>query len=286
MPFETLPPISTFPSALTVRRRSANSYLGRKDTWILPKVDDRYSFGAMPFVAPAALNHEDSAPNTIHILIMMVAAAIALYRALSSRERSQQFAPRASYLLAAALSMLVFFVLLRWQPWIVRLQLGGFMILIPLVALPLSMMRPKFLLVGIAVVSIQSFVVAFHNRSRPIFGDWSVATASAEDVLFANRRDLKADYLRLADQLAQARPKRVGLIIDEDSWEFPIWYLLRQRLSDQDMPTIVHEIDENSADRAAEFLVYIDTTATPSVAAKTMRIAGFDKIRLYASDRK
>ena len=62
------------------------------------------------------------------------------------------------------------------------------MILIPLVALPLSMMRPKFLLVGIAVVSIQSFVVAFHNRSRPIFGDWSVATASAEDVLFANRR--------------------------------------------------------------------------------------------------
>jgi hypothetical protein len=92
---------------------------------------------------------------------------------------------------------------------------------------------------------------------------------------------VKADYLRLADQLAQARPKRVALITAGNSWEFPIWYLLQQRISDQDMPVIVSAVDENTADPASEFIVYIDATATASVAEKMTRVVGFDKIQLY-----
>ena len=73
-------------------------------------------------------------------------------------------------------------------------------------------------------------------------------------VLFANQPGLKADYLRLAGQLAQARPKRVGLLIGEDSWELPIRYLLRQKLPDQERPVIVHETDENISDLAPNSL--------------------------------
>ena len=62
--------------------------------------------------------------------------------------------------------------------------------------------------------------------------------------LFANQPGLKVDYLRLADQLAQARPKHVGLLIGEDTWEFPIRYLPRQKLPDEERPVIVHETDE------------------------------------------
>ena len=36
-------------------------------------------------------------------------------------------------------------------------------------------------------------------------------------LFFANQPGMKADYLRLADQLAQARPNRVGLLIGEDT---------------------------------------------------------------------
>jgi hypothetical protein len=243
--------------------------------------DDRYTFSSERFVLPYPL-HEDFGSNTIHTLIIMGAAAIALYLALSSRKGSRQFASLSSYLLATVLSMSAFFILIRWQPWIVRLQLGGFMILIPPVALLLSkIMSPKFLVFLLAVLSIQSYEFAFKNLSRPIFGNWSVATASAEDVLFANQAGLKADYLRLVDQLAQARPKRVGLFIGGDSWEFPIWYMLRQKLPDQEMPAIVHETDENTSDPAAEFLIVIDRTAPTSVVEKMTPIAGFDKIHLY-----
>jgi hypothetical protein len=177
---------------------------------------------------------------------------------------------------------LAFFALIRWQPWIVRLQLGGFMILIPFAALSLAkIMSPKPLVFLLAVISIQSCVFVFRNNSRLLIGYQSVATAAAEDILFVKQPGLKADYLHLADELALARPKRVGLIIGGDSWEFPIWYLMRQRLSYKDMPVIVHEAEENAIDSAAEFLVYIDRTVPASVVEKMTPVAGFDKIHLY-----
>jgi hypothetical protein len=50
-------------------------------------------------------------------------------------------------------------------------------------------------------------------------------------------------------------------------------------LNDQDMPAVVHDTNENTVDPAAEFLVYIDRTA--SGAETTTSVAGFDKIHHY-----
>lgn len=108
-------------------------------------------------------------------------------------------------------------------------------------------------------------------------------TASAVDILFANATHSKKDYVHLADLLVQSRPKRIGLVMSGDSVEFPIWYLLRERLSDREMPTIVNEIGENEIDRAAEFVVYIDGTARVLVADNMTRIEGFDQIKVYRS---
>jgi len=91
------------------------------------------------------------------------------------------------------------------------------------------------------------------------------------------------DYVHLAGLLVQSRPKRVSLVTGEGSFEFPIWYLLRERLSDREMPTIVHEVEEDEIDRPTEFVVYINTTAPVAVADKMERIAGFDKIQVYRS---
>lgn len=85
----------------------------------------------------------------------------------------------------------------------------------------------------------------------------------------------------LADLLVQSRPKRVGLVMGGDSVEYPIWYLLRERLSDREMPTIVDETGNNEIDRAAEFVVYIDTTAPGFVAGKMRRIGRFSRIQVY-----
>jgi hypothetical protein len=70
-----------------------------------------------------------------------------------------------------------------------------------------------------------------------------------------------------------------------DSWEFPIWYLLREKLSEQEMPIIVHETEENNIDLAANFVVYIDTTAPALIMKNLVRIEGFDKIQVYQNTR-
>jgi len=236
--------------------------------------------------------HEDIGSNTAHTLIIMGAALILLFLALSSRKRWHQSGPLRTYLVATIMSMLAFFVLLRWQPWIVRLELGGFMIIIPPVALILSELSLMVLIFAIAALSLQSSIFVFINASRPLFGPRSVVTASAVDILFANKQDLKDDYVHLVGLVVQSRPKRVGLVIGGDglviggdSWEFPIWYLLREKLSEQEMPIIVHETAETNIDLAADFIVYIGTTAPILVADKMTRIAGFDKIQVYRSSQ-
>ena len=244
--------------------------------------DDRYTFESQRFVFQDPV-HEDIGSNAIHTLIIMVTAAIALCLALSSRKSepaicvSLQLSARDWAVHVGILHIIKMAALDRtigtWRLHDSHSARGP--------AAALKIMPPKFLVFILAVLSIQSYEFAFRNKSRPIFGNWSVATASAEDVLFANRPGLKADYLRLAGQLAQARAKRVGLFIGGDSWEFPIWYLLRRKLPDQEIPAIVHETNENTIDPAAEFLVYIDRTASASVVEKMTPVAGFDQIHLY-----
>lgn len=85
----------------------------------------------------------------------MGAATILLFLALSSRKWRHHSGPLRAYLLATLMSMLAFFILLRWQPWIVILELGGFMIIIPPVALLMSELPLMFGLLAIAVLSLQ-----------------------------------------------------------------------------------------------------------------------------------
>jgi hypothetical protein len=275
-----------FPKSASIRNDIVRFvYWTRKRLGISQAQDDaNYTFLSERFGLYYPV-HEDSGSNTAHTLIVMSAATVLLFLALSSRKWWHQSGPLRTYLLATLISMLAFFILLRWQPWIVRLELGGFMIIIPPVALLLSELSLLFLIFGIAALSLQSSVFIFNNASRPLFGHRSVVTASAVDVLFDNRPDFKDDYVHLGNLLVRSRPKRVGLVTGGASWEFPIWYLLREKLSEQEMPIIVHETQGINIDLAADFVVYLDTTA-PDLAIKSLvRIGGFDKIQVYQNTR-
>jgi hypothetical protein len=245
--------------------------------------DANYTFSSTRFLLLDP-GHEDGGSNTAHTLIAMGAVTVAFFLALSSRKWRPQAGALPTYLVAILISMLLFSILLRWQPWIVRLELGEFMIIIPPVALFLSELSPRLLIFGIALLGVQSSTFVFNNKSRPFFGRRSIVTASAVDILFANRPELKADYLRLTDLLVRSQPRRVGLVIGENSWEFPIWYLLRRKLSAVEMPLLVHEREEANIDHPGEFVVYIDTTSA-LVQKHLVPIGGFDKIQVYHNTR-
>jgi hypothetical protein len=241
--------------------------------------DANYTFNSTRFLLLDP-GHEDGGANTAHTLIAMGAVTIAFFLALSSRKWRPRAGPLRTYLLATLISMLAFFVLLRWNPWIVRYEICWFMIIIPPLALFVSELPPRLLILLIMLLGLQSSTFVFNNKSRPFFGRRSIVTASPVDIIFTNRPELKADYLRLTDLLVQSQARRVGLVVGEDSWEFPIWYLLRKQLSEGEMPLIVHERGKTSIDPPAEFVVYIDTRAA-LVSKNLVPIGGFDKIQVY-----
>jgi hypothetical protein len=125
-----------------------------------------YTYHYTQFALSYPVN-EEVGSNTAHTLIVMSAATIVFFLALSSRKWRLKSGPLQTYLLATLISMIAFFVLLRWQPWIVRLELGGFMVIIPPVALLLSELSPMFLIFGIALLSLQSSLfVLISNRDH------------------------------------------------------------------------------------------------------------------------
>jgi hypothetical protein len=133
------------------------------------------------------------------------------------------------------------------------------------------------------ILGFQGLPAMFQDKSRPIIGARSIISASSNDVLFANRPDLEAGYVRLADELAELRPKQVGLIMGFDSWEFPLWYLLRQRLQDSDMPVIVHEMNDQAIDPESDVVVYLepDNNASRATPDGMIEVPGFGPLRLF-----
>jgi hypothetical protein len=91
---------------------------------------------------------------------------------------------------------------------------------------------------------------------------------------------LKDGYVRLVDKIAELHPRQVGLVIGADSPEFPLWYLLRQRLNGSDMPVVIHEKNEEEIHPESDVVLYLRRTParTPD---GMVEIPGFDPLRLY-----
>jgi hypothetical protein len=242
--------------------------------------DERYSFYGLPFsLESVSLSpHEAFAPNTAHAIVLLLSMVGFPVTAVASRRWRKRLRPLARYSLAAGISILAFCMLLKWQPWITRLQLGEFALLIPPAAVAISYIRfaPCALML---VLGFQAAPAAFNNKTRPIVG-----ASSPVDVLFTANMNLKAGYVRLAHKIVELHPRQVGLVISGDSWEFPLWYLLRQFLHDSDMPVIFHETNEGEIHPESDLVIYLDR-----VPARTpdgmVEIPGFNPLRLYQRKR-
>ena len=251
--------------------------------------DERYSYqGSLPFSLPTnalVVPHETDAPNTAHVTVLLLSIIGFSVLALVSAKWRGKHCSLARYGLAAGITVLAFCTLIKWQPWTTRLQLGAFALVIPPAAVLISNLAviPSSLML---LLGLQAVPAMFLNRSRPIIElpRGSIISASPNNVLFANWPHLEPGYVRLADKIAELRPKQVGLIIGNDSWEFPLWYLLRQRLRASDMPVIIHEMNEHAIDPHSDVVVYIYNdldTARHADPDGMVEVPGFYPLRLY-----
>jgi hypothetical protein len=190
--------------------------------------------------------HESTAQNPVHlILFIWCLSGIGIrYHATANRHR---------WRLLAALAL--FCLLLSWNYWTLRYQIPLFVLTAPLIGIALEKScREKIRTFFCILLVLYCIPVLLGNWSRPLlppaFGTnpYSVWTQPREKLYFTERpeRFFYDRYVAAADILAKEHAESIGLVIGEDSWEYPLWILLRARLPR--MPQIRHIVPPETAE--------------------------------------
>jgi hypothetical protein len=191
------------------------------------------TFPGTTFSVTTYQNNEDIAANPVQ-LILGAAAVIAVLLSGASAF------PRRRYALCIMGATLLFLIVLRWQPWITRLQLPIFALAMPLTAFFALERQSRRARLGAAAamtgMAILLIVVAspglWSNYGRPLFPPggfaYSIWASTGDEILFRTRPDLYTAYQSAAVYVAQHGDSQIGLLMHGNDWEYPFWRLLRR----------------------------------------------------------
>jgi hypothetical protein len=177
---------------------------------------DEQLYNTMPF-------HEDHAGNPLHLLyIITCILTYSIYKKCRDRESS-------IYFLCLLSGFLLFCVILKWQPWVSRLQLPLFMLACPFITIVFTRtFRTSiiFFIIGLTLVAALPYLLI--NESRPLLGQKNIFNTSRVNLYFSNRPAIMGSYKNTVDYISDRNLTQIGLICSEDSWEYPLWVLLKR----------------------------------------------------------
>jgi hypothetical protein len=194
------------------------------------------------------LLHEDLAPNAAHALIIIGAFLVLIADSIRGRVAS----PAKIYWAAWFAGFVVFCALMRWQIWILRFQVQGFVLAAPAVAMvwPAFQRRMAGRLAFAALVAIMLYNGLFallFNATRPLLSSRLLLylpqyrqheqliiravppylTQTPMQQLFANQDHLREPYEGAADVVMAKKATRIGLAVAD--FEYPFWRIFRDR---------------------------------------------------------
>ncbi len=170
--------------------------------------------------------HEDLAGNLVHTLLMIV---VALFCLLSTEVRRNR--TTICYLFSCGTAFLLFCLFLRWQPWASRLHLPVFVLcsaLFGLVSVKILSQKGQFII--IAFLFVMALPWLFLNTSRPLLGPRNIFQVARAEQYLSNRPKTYSAYRRVASVAGQLRCSQIGLIMNGDSGEYPLWIYLEEEL--------------------------------------------------------
>lgn len=184
--------------------------------------DPRTTWAATAFGIPRwPSRHEDDAGNPLHLLL----GALALLLLARGGHLRGRVLVHALCVLAAAL---LFCAVLKWQPWHARLHIPLFLASAPLVGIAAqSFVRRRARVIAIGILLLSAAPYLLLNQARPLLGPQSVFVEPRERQYFTNRREAYPSYAAAAARLRDLRPRVIGLALGGDSYEYPLWALLK-----------------------------------------------------------
>jgi 4-amino-4-deoxy-L-arabinose transferase-like glycosyltransferase len=179
----------------------------------------------------SAWNHEDHAGNLHHLILVPISIILLIF---------QRSIRRNSLLVSYTITVLCTYALLPivigHAPgfWGVRYQLPFFLLWAPIFGVVISALDRNWLTIGAAgLLLTASLPWVLLNNTRPIIGlpPWptkieSIFTADQDEILLATNPGLRDDFTLTANTIREADCKNVGLVIEADFLEYPLWWLL------------------------------------------------------------
>jgi hypothetical protein len=197
----------------------AHSFTGRSLN------DQETTFIYSPFELQAGFIHGDSdANNPYHLFLIFITFACLI---AANRRPDPKLLLYGGIIVA---SFILFCFYLRWQPWHSRFHLAFFVLFSPLVAIVLVSALPRWIPFAISFGLIYlAFMCLAYNGTRPINMERNFTQLPREQQYFMEHEALYTPYIATAEDIITSGCKEVGLNLQFDEWEYPIWMLLRNR---------------------------------------------------------
>ena len=213
-----------FPMVNTAFERA----IERGHAWLGMDVNDPRStrlYSLSRFDVVGTSTDPDRTGNPLHLALALAAVA-----AIAERGERRWSTRLVRYVLALVLAVILFGLLLKWQPWHSRLHLPLFVLAAPLVGVASDRFGRRSLAVAAVLLTVFALRPLTMNRLAPLVGPHTVRNTSRIHQTFQSfgnqpsQREL--DYVGAAEFLRSRKCADVGVLLGWDDWEHPLWVLL------------------------------------------------------------
>ena len=215
--------------------------------------DDRVFWrGTTPLRLPGNWFHQDTAPNPIHSILLL----LALPCVVALRRRMSRDAIAFAALLAT--SWVAFALCIRWQPWITRIQTPLLMEGMVLCGVLFGSFRgrvageARVVLCALACIAALPWAWCSEIRSLlpcPWQNPCNLRVSAREELYFPMFRGHHKFLRRAAEEIVGRGARSVGVTGGEDNLEYPLFPMLRHRAGKR-MPDVfpVEDADRGTVD--------------------------------------
>jgi len=206
-----------------------------------PDGDDVFWPGTSPLRLPGGWFHQDTAPNPLHAVLLL----LALPAAFALRRRIPRELAVFAALLAASWGFLA--LCIRWQPWIARIQIPLLMEGAALCGALSAFVRGRAggtattALCAILCVAALPWAWCSSIRSLlpcPWQNPCNIRNSPREELYFPEFRGHHKFLRRAAEEIVGRGVRTVGVAGGEDNLEYPLFPMLRARAGRR-MPAVV-----------------------------------------------
>jgi hypothetical protein len=171
--------------------------------------------------------HEDTAPNPLHFLLILIAFFLIVKALIRNNIRVNRLI---LYLgIAILIQSVLFSYYLKWQPWHTRLHTPVFMLSIPLIcyAFKINEKYIRYLKMAAIIALGYALLVVLFNSSRPYLSTRFTTNISVTDhrskKIYANKLHQYEEYESISAEIKRFGFKNIGLILGREDWEYPLF---------------------------------------------------------------